>query len=435
MERTHVAPYCPSLNAGVMSVMVSLSSWNGEKCHGHQFLVSTLLKERLAFDGMVVSDWDGIDYLDKNYDSAVSRAVNAGIDMFMVPERWREFIDSLLRQVEQGNVKIGRIDDAVSRILKCKLRLGLFERPRPKSRRLSGDARFGCAAHRAVAREAVRQSLVLLKHEDQVLPLKPSQRILVAGRNAHNLGHQCGGWTLSWHGERDNENIEGTSIWDAISEVAPNAVLSEDRSGKEANAKHRDVAVVVIGERPYAEGFGDIRSGENLLVETGSLVNGLLNPLQPYGRTLQLSKLHPEDLACIRRVADAEIPVVALLVSGRPLIVNQEMQAAQVFVAAWLPGSEGGGVADVLFGKEDFSGRLPLPWPLRVTDQDSNSSDETCFPTGFGLQIGHIKRRCCSTLRGAGEAWPRPYVGIKRGNPTFPITRYDVNSVRVRPYI
>ena len=389
LEGTHVAPYYRSLSACVLSVMVSFNSWNGQKCHGHEFLVSTLLKERLAFDGIVVSDWDGIDYLDQDYDKAVTQAVNAGIDMFMVPEKWREFIGTLMRQVQMGQVSMSRIDDAVTRILRTKYRLGLFEAPRPGSRPLSNDAGFGCAAHRAVAREAVRRSLVLLKHENHVLPLKPSQRILVAGRNAHNLGHQCGGWTRSWQGESGNESIDGTTIWEAISEVVPNAVLSADLIGDEADPELHDITVVVIGERPYAEGLGDIRSGDDVLVETGSLVNGLLNPLEAYGRTLELSALHSEDYACIRRIADAGVPVVAVLVSGRPLIVNDEMQAAEAFVAAWLPGSEGAGVADLLFGGEDFSGRLPLPWPSRMAGGDAGSTYEAGFPAGYGLTLGN----------------------------------------------
>ena len=385
LESTHIAPYYPSLAAGVMSVMVSFNSWNGEKCHGHRFLVSTLLKGKLGFEGIVVSDWNGIDYLDEDFEEAVVQSVNAGIDLFMVPEKWQTFIDVLLRQVEHNRVKESRIDDAVIRILKGKYRLGLFAAERPKARPRSINARFGCEAHRETAREAVRRSMVLLKNEGDILPLKTNARVLVAGRNADNLGHQCGGWTLNWQGERDNERIEGTSIWQAIRTVAPNAVLSEDLSGAEADAAQHDVAVVVIGEHPYAEGFGDIRTGDEVLVKVGSMINGLMNPLDPYGDTLELAALHAEDLECIRRIADAGVPVVAVLVSGRPLIVNREMQASQAFVAAWLPGTEGAGVADVLFGQTDFSGRLPLPWPSRMADGPVHTPYETLFPMGYGL--------------------------------------------------
>lgn len=390
LERTHVAPYYPSLEAGVMSVMVSFNSWNGEKCHGHEFLVNDLLKERLGFEGIVVSDWNGIDYLDEDFGAAVTQAVNAGLDLFMVPERWREFIETLLGQVREGKIAMSRIDDAVTRILRGKYRLGLFEKPRPKARRLSNSPDVGCDAHRTLAREAVRRSLVLLKNEAKLLPLDPHRRILVAGRNAHDLGHQCGGWTLSWQGENGNESIRGTSIWQAISEVAPNAELSVDLTGAEADPAKHEVAVVVIGERPYAEGSGDIRSSDELLVEIGSMVNGLMSPLVPYGSTLALNELHPEDLACIRRIGNAGVPVVAILISGRPLIVNDETEAAQAFIAAWLPGSEGKGVADVLFGAEDFSGRLPLPWPSRMLDGDGCSTFETRFPVGYGLSMDGV---------------------------------------------
>ena len=381
LERTHIAPYYPALEAGVMTVMVSFNSWNGEKCHGHRFLVTELLKERLGFDGMVLSDWDGVNYLDEDYGTAIRLSVNAGLDMFMVPERWREFIDALEAQVRLGHVSTARIDNAVRRILRTKLRCGLFDRPRPSRRLGTGSGCTGCAEHRTVARRAVRESLVLLKNERNLLPLKPEQRILVAGKNAHNLGHQCGGWTRSWQGETGNDTIAGTSIWEGMRELAPNARLSAGGDGGDADPNEHDVALVVIGERPYAEGFGDIRSGDDLVVEGGSMVNGLMNPLEPYARSLELAETHPEDLACIRRISEKGVPVVVVLVSGRPLAVGRELAASAAFVAAWLPGSEGRGVAEVLLGMGDFQGRLPLPWP---GDGDP-AGGEMQFPAGFGL--------------------------------------------------
>ena len=380
LEATHVSPYYPAVEAGVMTVMVSFNSWNGEKCHGNRFLVTELLKERLGFDGLVVSDWDGINYLHEDYATAVRLSVNAGLDMFMVPERWREFIDTLQEQVEQGQVSIDRIDDAVRRILRTKLYSGVFDGPRPSRRPGVGVACTGCAEHRDVARQAVRRSLVLLKNEDRVLPLDPDLRILVAGRSAHDLGRQCGGWTLSWQGETGNDTIAGTTVWEGIRALAPNARLSEDGSGADADPRRDDVAVVAIGETPYAEGFGDIRLGDGVLVEAGSMVNGLMNPIEPYARSLVLAQIHPEDLACIRRIVARGIPVVAVLISGRPLIVDEELAASAAFVAGWLPGSEGRGVAEVLLGRSDFTGRLPLPWPDR--------SGEPRFPSGFGLDYG-----------------------------------------------
>ncbi len=383
LERTHVSPYYPALEAGVLSVMVSFNSWNGLKCHGHHHLVTEVLKEKLGFGGIVVSDWDGVKYLDSDYATAVAASVNAGLDMFMVPEHWRDFIDALEGQVQRGVVAVERIDDAVGRILRTKERFGLFAGIAPSARAAPHASSFGSEAHRAVAREAVRQSLVLLKNDRDVLPLDPNARVLVAGRSAHNLGHQCGGWTLSWQGEPGNDGVVGTSIWQAIAQVAPSAELSID--GSAADRAAHDVAVVVIGERPYAEGFGDIRSGDDRVIQAGSMIQGLMNPLEPYGGSLALSDLHPEDAECIERIRDSGVPVVALLVSGRPLIVGREWDASDAFVAAWLPGSEGTGVADVLFGKAPFSGKLPLPWPAEVVDTESGSEITERFPAGYGL--------------------------------------------------
>lgn len=387
LRRLHVAPYLPALEAGALTVMVSLSGWNGEKCHGHPYLITDLLKEELGFSGFVVSDWNGIDRLSEDYGEAAAMAVNAGIDMFMVPETWREFIAALKDQVQAGNVSRERIDDAVRRILTVKHRYGLFQRPRPAARPWSGHGSFGSPEHREVAREAVRKSLVLLKNQGGVLPLDPGARILVAGKNAHNRGHQCGGFTVEWQGTSGNEAIEGgTSIWAGIREVASEAELSVDGSG--ANIDDFDVAVVVIGETPYAEGMGDLRTGT---VDGGSTItlNQQGEPLRPYGETMELAQLHPEDLRTLQTVAAAGLPVVAVLVSGRPLVVNQELELADAFVAAWLPGSEGQGVADVLFGDHDFQGRLPFSWPRADGDNPNRGDDPdtSLFPYGFGLTL------------------------------------------------
>ena len=391
LEATHVAPYYPSLEAGVLSVMVSFNSWNGEKCHGHQFLVTKLLKEQLGFDGIVISDWDGINYLDENFDEAIVKSVNAGLDMFMVPEHWQTFVERLILLVEEGRVSMARIDDAVRRILTTKSRAGLLDMPKPSLREncVRSAKAFGSDAHRAVARQAVQKSLVLLKNEDNLLPLSPQSRVLVAGRNAHNLGNQCGGWSLSWQGESGNDELQGTSIWAGIQEIAHNASLSLDVDGADADPEKHDVAVVVVGERAYAEGFGDIRHDDNLIVEMGSQIQGLTNPLEPYGHSLELAQLHPEDLQCIRTIAAKGVPVVVVLTSGRPLVINAELALADAFVAAWLPGTEGAGVADVLFGQVPFNGKLPLPWPKDNFEQKVDSSKErpyeTLFEEGYGL--------------------------------------------------
>jgi beta-glucosidase len=385
LERLHIAPYREALASGVMTVMASLSSWNGEKCHGHRVLLTDLLKGELGFQGFIVSDWDATDQLDEDYAVAIELAVNAGIDMFMVSEKWKEFIAHLKRHVNRGAVQMERIDDAVRRILGVKVAYGLFDRPRPADRRWSDDPGFGSQVHREVAREAVRKSLVLLKNENGVLPLERTAKILVAGRNADNRGHQCGGFTVAWQGTSGNASIEGgTSIWEGIREAAPGAVLSID--GAAARSAEFDAAVVVIGERPYAEGLGDIRS-DGGPVAPGSQIALVTADLQPYGRTLELASLHPEDLETIRTIAAEGIPVVAVLVSGRPLVVNREIELASAFVAAWLPGSEGAGVADVLFGDHDFQGRLSFSWP-RGPEDNFNVGDaeyDPLFPYGFGL--------------------------------------------------
>jgi beta-glucosidase len=371
-----MAPYYPALRAGVMTVMVSFNSWKGDKCHGHHHLLTEVLKQKLNFNGYIISDWDGIDYLSESYSEAIAMSVNAGIDMFMVSENWRSFIDHLRWHVEHGNVSIARIDDAVRRILNVKFAYGLFEKPRPAARPWSNDPGFGGAAHREVACEAVRKSLVLLKNEAQLLPLQAQARVLVAGKNAHNRGHQCGGFTVAWQGATDNDTIiGGTSIWEGIQSMAPGATLDID--GTSADRDAHDVAIVVIGETPYAEGMGDIRDGDDVIVQAGSQIKGLLKVLEPYGSSLTLNQLHPEDLQAITNITRQGVPVVVVLISGRPLLIEAELDAATAFVAAWLPGSEGQGIAQVLFGDHDFTGKLSFTWP--------ETEGRTLFPLGYGL--------------------------------------------------
>ncbi len=388
LRRLHMAPYLPALEAGVLTLMVSFNSWNGDKCHGNGYLVDYVLKQQLGFDGFVISDWDGIDYLADSYYDAVALGANAGIDMFMVSENWQPFIEHLNTHVTRGNVPVSRIDDAVRRILTVKYAYGLFDKPRPASRRWSGDNSFGSDDHREVAREAVRKSLVLLKNDGGLLPLTREQRVLVAGKNADNRGHQCGGFTVAWQGTSGNQAIiGGSSIWEGIRDAVPGAELSADGLGEDADPERHDVAVVVIGETPYAEGMGDIRPGDDIIVQAGSQINGSLKVLEPYGRTLNLSELHPEDLRTIINIARQGVPVVTVLLSGRPLVANYEIEASTAFVAAWLPGSEGRGVADVLLGDHPFTGRLSFSWP-RSTERTCDVGDpgyEVLFPRGFGL--------------------------------------------------
>jgi beta-glucosidase len=388
LRRLHMSPYLPALEAGVLTVMVSFNSWNSDKCHGHHYLLTYVLKQQLGFEGFIISDWDGIDYLSENYFDAVGMGVNAGIDMFMVSEHWKPFIEHLTAHVTQGTVSMDRINDAVRRILSVKYAYGLFEKPRPAERQWSNHESYGSPEHREVAREAVRKSLVLLKNENAILPLAKDQRILVAGKNADNIGHQCGGFTIAWQGTSGNEFVlGGTSIWEGIQAQAPGAVLSEDGKGEDADPEQHDVAIVVIGETPYAEGMGDIRDGDDVVVQAGSMINGLLKVLEPYGRSLRLADLHPEDLETITNITSRGIPVVAVMLSGRPMLINPEIEASSAFVAAWLPGSEGQGVADVLFGDHPFSGKLSFSWP-RDASKTLNVGDEDydpLFPYGYGL--------------------------------------------------
>lgn len=381
LNSTHIAAYLPALSAGVLTVMASFNSWNGKKCHGHRYLLTDVLKGRLGFTGFVISDWDGVDYLDTDYATAIGQAVNAGVDMLMVSVEWRACLGHLGRLVADGTIPMARIDDAVRRILLVKERYGLFERPRPAARHWSQHGALGSAEHRAVAREAVRKSLVLLKNDQDILPLAPGHRILVAGRNADNRGHQCGGFTVAWQGTSGNDFIHGgTSIWEGIRSQVPGATLSVD--GSAANPADHDVAIVVIGEKPYAEGMGDLRSVDTI----GGGSSGSAKRLAPYGDSLELATLHPEDLATIRAIQAKDIPVVTVLVSGRPLVVNEELAASAAFVAAWLPGSEGDGVAEVLFGGHRFSGTLPFAWPSNGAGATAEArSREALYPRGYGL--------------------------------------------------
>ncbi|MDP8220959.1 MAG: glycoside hydrolase family 3 protein [Candidatus Stygibacter frigidus] len=426
LRRIHIPPYRAAVKAGVLTVMVSLSSWNMEKCHGHKYLITDILKKELGFDGFVISDWDGIDYLADSYEESAVMSLNAGMDMFMITGRWKEFIEYIKKNVKSGRIPMERLDDAVKRILRVKFKFGLFDKPRPAERKLSlQNSIFGSLEHREVAREAVRKSLVMLKNDDDILPLNKNARILVAGKNAHNRGHQCGGFTVAWQGVNDNDpeisgsytetdtesasprknlNISetnslilgGTSIWEGINRVVPNTDLSID--GSAADPDKHDVAIVVIGETPYAEMLGDIRVGglaKGLNISKGSTSEDTLPgediPIMkkgPYGTHLYLHELHPEDIATIKSITSKGIPVVTIMICGRPLVVNQELEQSKAFVVAWFPGSEGQGVADVIFGDYPIQGKLSFSWP-RYDDENWNLGDKDynpLFPYGFGLE-------------------------------------------------
>ncbi|WP_114324862.1 glycoside hydrolase family 3 protein [Candidatus Colwellia aromaticivorans] len=386
LSNTHISPYISAIASGAMTIMASFNSWNGDKCHGHKYLLTDVLKNQLNFSGFIVSDMNGIDYLSDDFYLSVALGVNAGIDMFMLPDNWKQFILHLLSHVELGSVSISRIDDAVSRILSVKFASGLFDAPCPSKRKWANHDSFGSIEHRNVAREGVRKSLVMLKNEQNTLPLKKNARILVTGKNANNIGHQCGGFTIDWQGVSGNNQFQrATSIWQGIADVAPNAILNNEDSAATISAEDYDIAIVVVGEYPYAEGFGDIRDNDNLIIEAGSQINGQINISQPYANSLELEKSHPEDYLLIKEINDKGIPVVVILISGRTLIINSELKKSAAFIAAWLPGSEGQGISDVLFGDFDFHGKLSFSWPKTASSETKKGATKPLFPLGFGL--------------------------------------------------
>ena len=362
LRELFLPPYQAAVEAGAQSVMVSYSSWNGVKMHGHKYLITDVLKGELGFEGFVVSDWAGIDQVDSDYYTAVVTAVNAGVDMNMVPQGYPRYLTVMQQAIEKGDIPMERIDDAVLRILTVKFKLGLFEKPFADPAYLET---VGSQAHRDLAREAVAKSLVLLKNDNATLPLaKDAGLIFVAGASANDIGAQCGGWTIEWQGKSGNITT-GTTILDAIESSASGEVRF-DRFGKFESEQKADVAVVVIGEKPYAEGRGDKE-----------------NP--------SLSK---SDIELIQRVREQSQRVVVILLSGRPLVITEALPYADAFVAAWLPGTEGAGVADVLFGDKPFTGKTPFSWP-RSADQlpfdfanlPADGCDAPLFPYGYGLDV------------------------------------------------
>ena len=323
----HGQGYLSALEAGVQTVMASFNSWRGEKVHGDRHLLTDVLKGRLGFDGYVIGDWNGHAQVPGCSNESCPAAINAGVDMIMVPEDWKALLTNTLEQVRSGEIEQSRIDDAVRRILRVKMRAGLFTGGRPSSRPPAGDASLvGAADHRSLAREAVRQSLVLLKNGEGLLPLQRDLNVLVAGDGADDISKQSGGWSVTWQGtEVTNEDFPGaTSIFAGVREAVTagggSATLSPDGSFDESP----DVAIVVFGEDPYAEYDGDLES-------------------------LDFSAGHGASLELLRRLKGQGVPVVSVFLSGRPLWVNPELNASTAFVAAWLPGTEGGGIADVLF--------------------------------------------------------------------------------------
>ncbi len=353
MLNVHAQGYYGALGEGVQTVMASFNSWSDRaagidygKMHGSQPLLTGALKDAMGFDGFVVSDWNGIAQVPGCRNDSCAQAINAGIDMVMVPDEWQGFIANTIAQVERGEIPMARIDDAVSRILRVKLRAGLFDH-KPSQGRQAGDA--AALQHRALARQAVRQSLVLLKNENAALPLRRDARVLVVGKSADNLSNQAGGWSLTWQGT-ENTNADfpnADSVLGALRAELGTQQVSYRADASGLDPSGFDVVVAVIGETPYAETNGDILASD----------------------TVRHSAAHPEDLAVLRAAQATGKPVVTVYFSGRPMYTNDLLNLSQAFVAAWLPGTEGKGITDVLVaGKDgkpahDFRGRLSFPWP------------------------------------------------------------------------
>jgi beta-glucosidase len=368
LEAIHLSPYQTAVDRGIGSVMPSYSSLDilgdGQgpvKMHARADMINGVLKDRMGFDGFVISDWAAIDQIPGDYASDVRTSVNAGLDMIMVPYAYKDFRTTLIDEVKAGRVSEKRVDDAVSRILTQKFKLGLFEKPYADT---SGASGIGSPAHRAVARQAAAESQVLLKNADAVLPLKKSQKVYVAGSNADDIGNQTGGWTITWQGS-SGHITDGTTVLDGM----------------------RRAGVVVVGETPYAEGVGDVGNGNDL-------------------------ELTAADKAAVDKVC-AAMKCAVLIVSGRPQLIGDRLGDIDALVASWLPGTEGDGVADVLYGKRPFTGQLPVTWPRSQSQLPINVGDtayDPQFPYGWGLTTltkvpsgGTAALRALALVAGAAE--------------------------------
>ena len=356
IRRIHLQGYITTVKAGVASVMPSYSSWNGLKMSANKHLMTEVLKGELGFDGFLISDYNAIDQLDKDYKKAIGLSINAGMDMGMVPTRYKEFMTDLKQLVDEGVVPMSRIDDAVTRILRVKFAMGMMDKNRSQLADRSLWKTFGSPEHRAVARQAVRESLVVLKNDGKTLPLaKTAARIHVAGKSADDIGNQCGGWTIDWQGKSGNITPGGTTLLTAIKQaVSPSTKVTYSADG--TGAEGATLGVVVVGETPYAEMMGD---------------------------RADLS-LSPADQDAVSKMKAAGMPVVVIVYSGRPVILGKVLDQANAVVAAWLPGTEGAGITDILFGDFKPAGKLSFAWPKNMDGVGKHPGD-SLFAFGYGL--------------------------------------------------
>lgn len=363
LRNKYIKPFKESIKAGVGSIMISYNSWKGQKLHGHKYLIDDVLRKELNFDGIVISDWAGINEIDEDYKTCIIQSINAGIDMNMVPgslnpddNSYDDFIRLAIEAVNEGAIPIKRIDDAVYRILKIKKQIGLFDKP---IKNPANNDVVGSEKHRDLARESVRKSLVLLKNKDNILPLKKgNMKITLVGDHADNIGFQCGGWTIHWQGG-SGDITSGTTILDAFkSAVNDSNNIRYSKDGNELEGS--DIIVIAVGEKPYTEGVGD---RDSLL-------------------------LSQDNKKLLKKVKRTKIPYVVVLISGRPMIIDEELDKSHAFIAAWLPGTEGKGISDVIFGDFDFTGKLSMTWPRSMKQLPINygdSSYDPLFKFGFGL--------------------------------------------------
>jgi beta-glucosidase len=393
MINIHGQGYYGALAAGAQTVMISFNSWTNEelgitegKLHGSGKAISKILKDKMGFDGVAVSDWNGIGQVPGCTNASCPQAIKAGLDVIMVPNDWKAFIENTVAQVKTGEIPIARINDAVARILRVKIRSGVLDEPKPSAREHAGSD--SALQARSTARRAVRESLVLLKNQDRLLPLAPKSKVLVVGKSADSLQNQTGGWSLSWQGT-GNTNADfphGTTILGGLRQALGDSNVTFSETGENVDPKDYDAVVAVIGETPYAEGNGDLGK-----------------------RSLEHARLHPEDLAVLDRVSGKGAPVATVFLSGRPLYVNKELNRSDAFVAAWLPGTEGEGVADLLVkGRhtgDGFTGKLSYSWPATPCQAPLNAGDADyapLFALGYGLRNG--ERATVPQLPEASEA-------------------------------
>jgi beta-glucosidase len=362
LRRIHLPGYIAAIKAGAGSIMPSYSSWNGVKCSGSKRLLTEILKQELGFEGFLISDYNAIGQIKPgDLKGSIEVSINAGMDMAMEPTDYRTYYNDLKELVGEGKVPMSRIDDAVTRILRVKFAMGLMDKNRSQLADRKLQKAFGSPEHRAVAREAVRKSLVLLKNDKKTLPLsKQAARIHVAGKSADNIGNQCGGWTIQWQGQTGNVTPGGTTILAAIKAAVPKTQVTFSLDG--TGAQGATLGVVVVGEMPYAEGSGDRAD-------------------------LSLGK---EDVAAVNNMKKAGIPVVVIVISGRPVLVNDILPQSDALIAAFLPGTEGQGVADVLFGDYKPTGKLSYSWPksngqLPLNVNMPKDKYDPLFKLGYGL--------------------------------------------------